>query len=102
MPPPGSQLLWRTYQPPFPSSLLFARSRRATSLRLCVGPALQVSQALPRGGAESDFSALDTINNDALRISVVKFVNDVNILTYDLLTERNYKILKEIYRRYLY
>jgi hypothetical protein len=27
-------------------------------LRLCVGPAMQVSQALPRGGAESDFSAL--------------------------------------------
>ena len=41
-----------------PSSLLLARSPRATSLRLCVGPAVQVSQALPRGGAESDFSAL--------------------------------------------
>jgi hypothetical protein len=58
IPPPGSQLLWRTYQPSFPSSLLFARSRRATSLRLYVGPAIQVSQALPRGDAESDFSAL--------------------------------------------
>jgi hypothetical protein len=51
----------RTYQPPFPSSLLFARSPRATCLRLCVGPAMQVSQALPRGGAESDFSALMVI-----------------------------------------
>jgi hypothetical protein len=27
-------------------------------LRLCVGPAMQVSQALSRGDAESDFSAL--------------------------------------------
>jgi hypothetical protein len=52
-----------TYQPPFPSFLLLARPPRATSLRLCVGPALQVSQALPRGGAESDFSALKLSNN---------------------------------------
>jgi hypothetical protein len=27
-------------------------------LRLCVGPAMQVSQALPRGDVESDFSVL--------------------------------------------
>src|SRR5450432_530667 len=53
----GRKSYGRTYQPPFPSFLLFARSRRATSLRLCVSPAIQVSQALPRGGAESDFSA---------------------------------------------
>ena len=53
----GRKSCGRTYQPPFLSFLLLARSRRATSLRLCVGPALQVSQALPRGGAESDFSA---------------------------------------------
>jgi hypothetical protein len=46
-------------QPPFPSFLLLARPPYATSLRLCVGPALQVSQAPPRGGAESDFSALE-------------------------------------------
>src|SRR5450755_1566763 len=56
----GRKSCRRTYQPPFPSFLLFARSRRATSLRLCVSPAMQVSQALPRGGAESDFSALLT------------------------------------------
>jgi hypothetical protein len=63
MPPPGLQLLWRTYQSSFPSSLLFARSRRATSLRLCVGPDIQVSQALLRGGIEFDFSALIRLNN---------------------------------------
>src|SRR5450755_3774639 len=55
----GRKSCGRTYQPPFPSFLLFARSRRATSLRLYVGPAIQVSQALPRGGAEFDFSAPD-------------------------------------------
>jgi hypothetical protein len=44
-------------QPPFPFFLLLARPPYATSLRLCVGPALQVSQAPLRGGAESDFSA---------------------------------------------
>jgi hypothetical protein len=53
----GRKSCGRTYQPPFLSFLLLARPPYATSLRLCVGPALQVSQALPRGGAESDFSA---------------------------------------------
>src|SRR5450432_2044108 len=57
----GRKSCRRTYQPPFLSFLLLARSRRATSLRLCVGPALQVSQALSRGGAEFDFSALTLI-----------------------------------------
>jgi hypothetical protein len=42
----GRKSCGRTYQPPFPSSLLFARSRRATTLRLCVGPAVQVFQTL--------------------------------------------------------
>jgi hypothetical protein len=34
-------------------------------------------------------------------MSAIGFVNDVNILTYGLLTERNYKVLKEIYQRCL-
>jgi hypothetical protein len=35
-------------------------------------------------------------------MSVIEFVNDVNIFTYGLLTERNYKILKKPYRRCLH
>jgi hypothetical protein len=67
----GRKSCVRTYQPSFPSSLLFARSRRATSLRLCVSPAMQVSQALPRGGAEFDFSVFIPYIKASLRSRII-------------------------------
>jgi hypothetical protein len=40
------------------------------------------------------------INNEALRILSFVFVDDIYILTYGDSTERNYKILKRIYKEY--
>jgi hypothetical protein len=40
---------------------------------------------------------LSIISNDVLQIFLIGFVNDVNILIYRKSTERNCKILKEIY-----
>ena len=38
---------------------------------------------------------LNSYENIKLRFSVIKFVNDINILTYNELTKRNREILKE-------
>ena len=42
---------------------------------------------------------LKTYNDIKLRISSTKFVNNINILTYDKSTKRNCKILSEIYEK---
>jgi retron-type reverse transcriptase len=42
---------------------------------------------------------LDATNNITLRVSAIGFVDDIYILTYESLIERNYKILKNIYER---
>ena len=39
---------------------------------------------------------LNSCENVKLRFNVIKFVNDINILTYDESTKRNCEILKEI------
>ena len=39
---------------------------------------------------------LKLCENIRLRFNVTKFVNDINILTYNESTERNYKMLKKI------
>ena len=39
---------------------------------------------------------LNSYKNIELRFSVIKFMNDINILTYDESTKRNYEILKKV------
>ena len=39
---------------------------------------------------------LNLCENVRLRLSVIEFVKDINILTYDESTKRNYEILKKI------
>src|SRR5450432_405854 len=84
---------------------------RETTIKAFEGESepLRVTTGIPQGSPISPIlflffiaDLLDTVNNDTLRMSAVGFVDDVNILTYGLSTERNYKILKEIYRRCLY
>ncbi len=43
---------------------------------------------------------LETFNNIKLRISSTRFVNDINILTYNKSIKRNCKVLNKIYNKY--
>jgi hypothetical protein len=109
----GRKSCGRTYQPPFSSSLHFARSQRATSLRLCVGPAMQVSQALPRGGAESDFSAprlknrrlylFDSNNYKSITSIEIIGVNRIIIDPFIILLGANYlyKVFRDLFGKTL-
>src|SRR6266849_4511072 len=45
---------------------------------------------------------LDTTHNNVLRVSLVGFVDDINILTYKNSTECNCKILEETHTKYLH
>jgi hypothetical protein len=40
---------------------------------------------------------LDIVDNEALQVSGNGFVDDINILIYSTLTERNCKVLEKIY-----
>jgi hypothetical protein len=42
----------------------------------------------------------NTTNDITLRVSAIKFVDDIHVLIYEDSTERNYRILKRIYERY--
>ncbi len=43
---------------------------------------------------------LETCDNIKLQISSTRFVDNVNILTYNKLIKRNYKVLDKIYNKY--
>ena len=45
---------------------------------------------------------LDIVNNEALRISRSDFVDNINLLIYSLIIERNCRALEETYRKYKY
>src|SRR5665213_1346058 len=83
---------------------------RETTIKVFEGESEQfrVVTGIPQGSPISPIlflffiaDLLEVVNNDALRVSAVGFVDDTNILTYGGSTERNCKILEETHRKYL-
>ncbi len=46
-----------------------------------------------------NINLLETCNNIKLQINFIKFVNNINILTYNKLIKRNCKVLNKIYKK---
>jgi retron-type reverse transcriptase len=85
-------------------------SNRQTKIKLVEGESewLRTDTGIPQGSPISPIlflffiaDLLDITHNKELRALAVGFVDDVNILTYGSLTERNYKALSEIHRNYV-
>jgi len=83
---------------------------RETTIKVFEGESEQfrVVTGIPQGSPISPIlflffiaDLLEVVNNDALRVSAVGFMDDTNILTYGGSTERNYKILEETHRKCL-
>ena len=45
---------------------------------------------------------LDIVDNEVLRVLRSGFVDNINILIYSLLIEKNYRVLEEIHYKYIY
>lgn len=87
----------------------FLQNRR-TKIKLPEGESdwLQTDSGIPQGSPISPIlflffiaDLLDTVDNGALRVSAVGFVDDINILTYGSSTERNCRVLSETHKKCL-
>ena len=84
---------------------------RTTTIKVAEGESrrFRANTGIPQGSPISPIlflffvsDLLDTVDNEALRVSGSGFVDDINILTYSSTTERNCKVLEETHSKCLH